>query len=323
MAIYQSNWNTETSRNNELEQYLMTIADRFSGHESFVCRYGWLPKAYQAVSVTPDLLKDEERAMHTLGIGRNMLKSLQFWCEATGVLVPTTGHGHQPGPVGRKLLDPKRGWDQHLESLESLWLLHWRLCTRAALAAWSEVFGEGRLVRFDRQRLITALAQRAAVSARPLATSTLEQHAAIFLQSYYQAERNGDDTSWCPLQDLALLRAAKEEDGRIVFNTGLRTPIGLSQRVFAIALIEFVASCEKGLSSVDFHRLLKGAGSPGAVFRLDEFQLRAFVENLAQGPLRDALRFVDTSDTQSVVLQRNRIDPYYLLETQEEAPIHA
>lgn len=301
----------------------MTIPDRFSGHESFVCRYGWLPKAYQAVSVDPHLLKDEERAMIALGIGRNMLKSLQFWCEATGVLVPAAGRGYQPGPIGRKLLDLECGWDPHLESLESLWLLHWRLSTRAALAAWSEVFGEARLVRFDRQRLVAALAQRAAGSARPLAASTLEQHASIFLQSYYQAERNGDDTSWSPLQDLALLRANKEEDGRIVFNTDLRAPLGLSLRVFAIALVEFAASSDEGSSSVDFHRLLKGVNSPGAVFRLDEHQLRAFVENVAQGPLRDAMRFVDTSDTQSIVLYRDRVDPNYLLEAHEEAPDHA
>lgn len=301
----------------------MTVADRFSGHESFVCRFGWLPKAYQAVSTDPALLKDEERAMHTLGIGRNMVKSLQFWCEATGVLAPLAGVGHQPGPVGRKLLDPESGWDRHLESLESLWLLHWRLCTGATLAAWSEVFGEGRLLRFDRQQLVAALMQRAEGAARPLAASTLEQHAAIFLQSYYQSERNGDDTSWCPLQDLALLRAAKEEDGRIVFNTDLRAPIGLSLRVFAIAMVEFVASVDQKSSSVDFHRLLNGPRSPGVVFRLDEHQLRAFVENVAQGPLSDALRFVDTSDTQSVVLLRDRIAPDYLLTALEEAPVHA
>ena len=63
--------------------------------------------------------------------------------------------------------------------------------------------------------------------------------------------------------------------------------------------------------------------SPGVVFRLDEYQLRAFVENVAQGPLRDAMRFVDTSDTQSVVLHRDRIDPNYLLEAHEEAHSHA
>ncbi|MBS0450083.1 MAG: DUF4007 family protein [Proteobacteria bacterium] len=302
----------------------MTVADRFSGHESFVCRYGWLPKAYQAVAADQDLLRREEQAMHTLGIGRNMLKSLQFWCEATGVLVPATDKGHLPGPIGRTLFDHERGWDPHLESLESLWLLHWRLCTGAGLAAWSEVFGEGRLMRFDRQRLITALAQRAEGTARPLAPSTLEQHASVFLQTYYQAERSGDDTSWSPLQDLSLLRAAKEEDGRVVFNADLRAPIGLSLRVFAIALVEYIApDGREGNSSVDFHRLLRGPVSPGMVFRLDEHQLRAFVENVAQGPLSGALRFVDTSDTQSVVLQRAHLDPKYMLTAHEETPVHA
>jgi hypothetical protein len=300
----------------------MTIADRFSGHESFVCRYGWLPKAYHAVAADADLLRDEERAMHTLGIGRNMLKSLQFWCEATGVLIPVAGKGHLPGPVGRMLLDPEHGWDPHLESQESLWLLHWRLCSGAGLAAWSEVFGEGRLMRFDRQRLIASLSQRAEAASRPLAASTLEQHASIFLQSYFQAERSGDDTSWSPLQDLSLLRAVKEEDGRIIFNTDLRSPIGLSLRVFAIALVAFVDN-EQGATSVDFHRLLKGAYSPGVVFRLDEHQLRTFVENVTQGPLRGAMRFVDTSDTQSVVLQRKHVPQNYLLTAHEEEAAHA
>lgn len=301
----------------------MSNVDRFSGHESFVCRFGWLPKSYQAVSVDPGLLRDEERAMHTLGIGRNMLKSLQFWCEATGVLVAGPGRENLPGPVGRKLLDPDAGWDPHLESLESLWLLHWQLSTTAALAAWSEVFGTGRLMRFDRAALVAALARRAESAARPLASSTLDQHAAIFIQSYHQAERSGDDTSWCPLQDLALLRTTKEDDGRVVFSTDVRAPLGLSLRVFAIALVAYLTQPEAAIVSVDFGRVLSGANSPGTVFRLDEHQLRAFIENLTQGPLREALRFVDTSDTQSVVLDRSKVAPEYVLTAHEEAPAHA
>jgi hypothetical protein len=74
---------------------------------------------------------------------------------------------------------------------------------------------------------------------------------------------------------------------------------------------------------VDFHRLLKGAYSPGVVFRLDEHQLRTFVENVTQGPLRGAMRFVDTSDTQSVVLQRKHVPQNYLLTAHEEEAAHA
>lgn len=42
--------------------------ERFSGHESFVCRYGWLRKAYDGVSADPGLFTDLDRAIVALGV---------------------------------------------------------------------------------------------------------------------------------------------------------------------------------------------------------------------------------------------------------------
>src|SRR3546814_2779866 len=44
----------------------------FSGHESFACRYGWLPKLYEAISDDPALFSSDERAILKLGLGRNI-----------------------------------------------------------------------------------------------------------------------------------------------------------------------------------------------------------------------------------------------------------
>lgn len=296
--------------------------DRFSGHESFVCRYGWLPKAYAAVKVQNDILRDEEAAMNALGIGRNMVKSLQFWAEAAGVLRASEGGGHEPGRVGVRLFGEKDAWDPYLESLESLWLIHWQLCTAGGLAAWNEVFGEGKLIRFERKQLVAALARRGEGGARPLASSTLEQHAAIFIQCYYQEERGSDDTSWSPLQDLGLLRALKAEDGRTIFNSEPRAPMGLSLRVFAMSLIDFIGVEGRAERSVDFVSLLKGKHSPGVVFRLDEQQLRVYVEALCTDLLRGALRFVDTADTQSLVLNPKKLPAQYRVSKMQEVVEH-
>lgn len=297
-------------------------SERFSGHESFVCRYGWLPKVFRAVVSDPHLLHDDETAMDALGIGRNMVKSLQFWAEATGVIAAGYTGCHVPGPIGSRLF-AKSGWDPYLESLESLWLIHWQLSTSAGLAAWSEVFGEGKLIRFDRQRLINAMSQRGSGSARSLASSTLEQHTAIFIHSYYQAERGTDDTSWCPLQDLNLIKASKTEDGRTLYSTDVAAPVGLSLRVFGLALVDFLARQGRGNWTSDFNNVLKGQYSPGIVFRLDEHQLRQLIENAIVGPLRGALRFVDTADTQSIILTPETLDSQYRLWSQEEALEHA
>jgi hypothetical protein len=287
-----------------------TPNERFSGHESFVCRYGWLPKIHRAVQHQPTILKDEEAAMQALGIGRNMVKSLQFWAESSGIIEANGEGGHESGPLGRLLL-AAGGIDPYLESLESLWLIHWRLTTRANVAAWNLIFGEARLVRFERNRLIAALAERGATLARALAPSTLEQHASILINSYLPSARSGDDTSWCPLQDLGVLKASKTEDGRTIYNTDVGSPIGLTPRAFAIALIDYMARGSKGDLTVDLQSVLKGESSPGLVFRLDEYQVRDFIQACVDTVLKDALRFVDTADTQSLVLQPEELSLEY------------
>jgi hypothetical protein len=292
--------------------------ERFSGHESFVCRYGWLPKIYNAIGQDPLLLKDEAKSTHKLGIGRNMVKSLQFWAESTGVITNDGAGGHAQGPLG-DLLFGEQGWDPHLEGLEGLWLIHWCLSTSAGIAAWNEVFGEGRLIRFDRQKLIVALAQRGAGLARPLAPSTLEQHVSIFVQSYYQSERGADDTSWCPLQDLGLIKASKVDDSRIIYDTEQIAPVGLTVRVFFLALVDFVLRRGNGSHTTDLSQVLKGPYSPGIVFRLDEYQLRQYLEVVPKAfALGNAFRFIDTADTQSIVLDPKSLGEQWLLSTQKE-----
>ncbi|WP_047392897.1 DUF4007 family protein [Chitinibacter sp. ZOR0017] len=290
--------------------------ERFSGHESFVCRYGWLPKIYRAVLANPRILRDEEQAMSVLGIGRNMVKSLQFWAEASGVIQSTGDGGHAPGPIGLRLFG--EAWDTYLESLESLWLIHWQLSTRAGLAAWNEVFGEGRLIRFERARLVQALDQRSKSLVRSLAPSTLEQHASLFIQTYLPSEKNSDDASWSPLQDLGLLKATKTEDGRTLYSTDIHVQVELTPRIFALALVDFLLS-QKQSATTDFNSLLKGDYSPGVVFRLNEHQLRLLIERTIDGPLSGALRFVDTADTQGIVLTSNQLDPQFQLWSPKEA----
>src|SRR2546422_2751919 len=43
---------------------------RFSGHDTFPCRYTWLPKAVQHLRRNNDLFADEDDAMVQLGVGK-------------------------------------------------------------------------------------------------------------------------------------------------------------------------------------------------------------------------------------------------------------
>src|SRR4051812_34534597 len=100
--------------------------EKFSGHESFVCRYGWLRKAYDGVHESPKLFADEEQAVVRLGVGSNMVKSMEFWSRAFGIVEGQRGD-YKLTKFGKSLLDLKRGRDPFLEDTGSLWLLHWKL----------------------------------------------------------------------------------------------------------------------------------------------------------------------------------------------------
>jgi len=298
-------------------------AERFSGHESFICRYGWLPKVYRAVLADPRFLKDDEKATQILGIGRNMVRSIQFWSESMGVLGVCADGSHEPGLLGRLLLHDD-GWDPYLENLESLWLLHWWLCTRGNLAAWNLVFGDGGMSRFEKRQLVDALAARGGYLKRSLAATTIEQHANIFCQTYLQHDRSGDDTSWCPLQNLGLMRSSRDEDSRVQFLVSTRSPIGLTLRAFALALVDFLQRQPADAKSVSLQHCLAGTLSPGLVFRLDEVQLRLFIESVECGILGGGVRFVDTADTQTIVLEARGVpNEYWFNQSKKmEAPTH-
>ena len=56
----------------------------FSGHQTFPFRYAWLPKGVGAVREDPEAFLQPD-ALVRLGVGKNMVASIRFWCEALGL----------------------------------------------------------------------------------------------------------------------------------------------------------------------------------------------------------------------------------------------
>ncbi len=69
------------------------VQHSFSGHETFPFRYPWLKKGFDAVLVDGNVFL-RDNAITTLGVGKNMVRSIRHWCLASGVL-----------GAGQKLLD--------------------------------------------------------------------------------------------------------------------------------------------------------------------------------------------------------------------------
>ena len=104
----------------------------FPGTSRSACRYGWLPKLYEAVQQDEELFTSDERAILALGLGNNMVKAIRFWGQVFGLLQVQRRLARNT-ELARRLLDADTGIDPYLEDPGSLWRLHWIVTAHAGL----------------------------------------------------------------------------------------------------------------------------------------------------------------------------------------------
>lgn len=286
-------------RNNPLKQPVKE-SYRFSGHETFACRYAWLPKAAQQVSRDSTLLTPsrEDDAMVMLGVGKNMVRSIRFWGEAFGILKPTQ-QGHQVTDFGQELLlDEKKGHkpcDPYLEDIQTLWLLHWKLSTSVEqpVFAWDFLLSRFHEPELTASSVYEAIKKATQSLDKELSESTLEQQFEIFLHTYVPTRgRKGEvreDNLDCPLVELGLLelvgtrpsrRGSIRDEAAYVFRRESKPEI--SPELFAYCVDEFWCNRHSDEKTLSFQLLASGRGSPGQVFKLPEDDLHHRVESLAR-----------------------------------------
>lgn len=88
------------------------------GHETFAFRNGWLKKGVDAAHENPTIFTNEN-ALVTLGVGKNMVRSIRHWCLTTGLLEEANSPGLsrplQATWLGDRLF-LEGGWDPFLEN---------------------------------------------------------------------------------------------------------------------------------------------------------------------------------------------------------------
>ncbi len=274
----------------------------FSGHETFPFRYTWLPKGVRYLRDRPHLFVSED-ALVVLGVGKNMVKSIRHWCEATQVTRRLDKKGKAGvTELGEKLLGPE-GWDPYLEDLGTLWLLHWQLVRNPGRSStWYLAFTRWGSERFTRDQLIDWLMRLvAAEQPRTQATSaSLRRDVEVFLRTYTPSKTRRDlpaeDTFDCPLVELGLIR---DEDGGVYgFVRGPKPT--LPDEIFSYALMDYWKSAASQQRTLSFESILYGAGSPGGAFQLSE---NALAERLERLPAWTGFGYDDTAGLR-VVLRR-------------------
>jgi hypothetical protein len=267
---------------------------RISGHESFPCRYTWLPKAVHGLRKNPKLFADEAEAMVHLGVGKNMVRSIRFWAQAAGVVTAAKSGEYSLTDFGLSLLG-ERGRDRFLEDIRTLWLIHWRLASDVEnpLLAWDYLLNRWQDPELIPSIVLRALEKEAMKENEGLSPVTLEQHLDTFLHTYTPTRgRKGqvqEDNLDCPLVELEFI--LKVGDRELDRSSGKREPIysfrrdekpEITPELFIYCLHDFWMKRRKAESTLPFREVAHGHGSPGQIFKLPEEDIRARVELLAR-----------------------------------------
>lgn len=282
--------------------------EKFSGHESFVCRYGWLRKAYDGVASAPSLFTNDEDAVVKLGVGINMVKSLEFWSRAFGV-IQGNRDAYEPTRFGKRLLDPNRGKDPYLEDLGSLWFLHWKLATSGAnLAAWNLVFQDLQEWRVTRSRLAEMLARRGRRTRGALAANTIKQHLDILVNTYTSPKANDvralEETLGSPLQELGLITRIQRDSSDEVIEIHMGSKPTLPANIFLNAVVDHWEHNQPTSTSMSLQEITFGHKSPGVIFRLDEGSVILYLTKF--GELTGSkVQFQESALIRGLQLQRN------------------
>ncbi len=265
---------------------------RFSGHETFPCRYAWLPKTYAALRADPLALSDEDTAMVRLGVGKNMARAARFWAQAAGIAEPLVDRrGYGVTPFGHALLS-QDGFDPYLEDRRTLWLLHWKLSTVAEpLFAWHFLLNHWPHPELSRTEALRAFHVEATKQERPLSDVTLEQHFDTFLHTYVPTRgRKGEiaeDNLDCPLTELRLLfpvgERALDDGGRreTVYAFRHEDKADISGPLLAYCLHDFWRARRSSEATLTFRDVCVVQNSVGQIFKLPEGVLRDRMETLS------------------------------------------
>ncbi|WP_371187832.1 DUF4007 family protein [Thalassotalea maritima] len=255
---------------------------KFTGHDTFPLRYGWLYKAVNHLNSGGKLQtsKEEEtqQAIIELGVGKNMVNAIRYWAESAGLLNSKRAQSsidYITSVNGNYLFDDETGKDPYLEHIGSIWLIHFWLCFNdKEMTAYRYFFNIFNGEYFEKQVLLAHMSDdipKLTPSDSSINDSTIQKDIDTFLNSYSKKHvtKSGDEEQFnSPLSELSLI----QESGKNYYLSDLNSKSDLPIEIFIYALLKFVQKESKvsKVSKVNFKSLLLDPLSPGRIFRLSE-----------------------------------------------------
>jgi hypothetical protein len=236
---------------------------RFSGHESFQCRQLWLKKGYDFLKCGKSF--NDEDAVVTLGVGKNMVSSIRYWLKAFNI----TNSRDEITEFGHLLLD-ENGFDPFLEDDASLWLLHYQLVNNNYASIYSLIFNEFRKekIQFNRDNFIAFIRRKSEILPNiNINLKTAADDFDVFKKLYLDSKEDikGTEDSFSGLlSDLGLVKVqGKGKDEYLYIENSERENLPFQ------ILFYLIVKNEQYGNSINLTTLEQDYNSPGSIFAIN------------------------------------------------------
>ena len=292
---------------------------KFTGHDTFPLRYGWLFKAVNHLNSGGKLQTSKEaetqQAIIKLGVGKNMVNAIRYWAESAGLLESKrklSNIDYFTSENGNYLFDENNGRDPFLEYLGSIWLVHFWLCFNdEEMTSYRYFFNSFNGEYFEKQVLLAHMSEdlsKLTAGDASLNDSTIQKDIDTFLNTYSKKHMHkvGNEEQFSsPLTELSLI----QESGKNYYLSELNSKSDLPVEVFIYALLKFVQKESKisKVTKVNFKSLLLDSLSPGRIFRLSEQGLGEKLDE-TQSYTKGNISWIDSMGLRQISVERSYLN---------------
>ena len=160
---------------------------RFAGHETFHCKHFWLKKGFDFTNESYSFKEND--AVVKLGVGKNMVLSIQFWMNAFGIY-----EEDEISEFGNNIFS-NDGFDTFLEDEGSLWLLHYKLLSKNYSSIYKLAFINFRKTRisseFTSKQLEDFISKLLISDGINFSQKSIENDVKVFIRNYVSLYKKG------------------------------------------------------------------------------------------------------------------------------------
>lgn len=289
-------WIKLPHRNKVIKLSIESSILKFSGHQTFPIRYGWIYKIIQEVISGRSLSSKDniEKQMVSMGMGKNMVLSVRHWIRTLNLVKcnGTNTQTYELTTLAEKLFVGNDAFDEYIDRIGTIWLLHWLMQSidsqNAELNTARWFFNYFNGVKIDKIQLAKEIQQQLENHNKNLAEATLKKDIDCLLQMYAvktaTAGKVNEDSFTSPFTELGLITQESAKD----YRAELSSRKSLPTEIFGYAVIDYMMRKQldkdgkkiNNNNTLSFEALLTDVGSPGRVFRLTERGLSEKLDDL-------------------------------------------